>query len=601
MRNISFVILLFISSVGFAQTPTLQALVSKQKVQVGGNFTVSYQFNYSGEDFTAPSNITKDFRILSGPSKRSEMRYNNGKVTSTLSYTYVLSPLNPGEYVLEPAKITFENKTYSSKSIQIIATKAQTQQQQKDQTTQTEINRQAKQKQSLKNSIYLRLELNKRTVFQGEQIIATYKLYNKAALRGIEAQRMPEFDGFYTSDIEINNTNNSSREIINGVPFDVHVLKKTILIPQKTGELTLIPLEIDAIVQVQGKQVVNTWFGPRYQMKDIKLTLKSNAIKINVKPLPKGAPDSFDGAVGRFKFNVSLTPTELNVNDALTYSVKLSGSGNLPLIKSPVPNWPQEFEVYDPKLKSNVNTKTNKITGSKRWEYLAIPRNNGEYIFDPVEFTFFNTSTKKYETISSGAATIKVTGSSTSGSKTNPNAVNKQDVSRLGTDIRFIHTQNPELKIVDDTFFGSVWYYFWLIAPAFLSILAYFILRKQNELKSDTVGLKKRKATKLARQLLKDAEKNLGSNDKNAFYESVFKALNGYLGNKFNISNADLNKSNINTKLLSVNTSEVAINLLFETLDHCEMARFAPVTSISDADLLKQAQDVLVKLENEIK
>jgi hypothetical protein len=601
MRNIFFVILLFVSSIGVSQTPTLQALVSKQNVHVGGNFTVSYQFNYSGEDFTAPSNITKDFRILSGPSKRSEMRYNNGKVTSNLSYTYVLSPLNPGEYVLEPAKITFENKTYASKSIQIIATKAQTPQQQKDQTTQSEINREAKQKQSLKNSIYLRLELNKRTVFQGEQIVATYKLYNKAALRGIEAQRMPEFDGFYTADIKIDNTNNSSREVINGVPFDVHVLKKTILIPQKTGELTLIPLEIDAIVQVQGKQVVNTWFGPRYQMKDVKLTLKSNAIKINVKPLPKGAPDSFDGAVGRFKFNVSLTPTELKVNDALTYTVKLSGSGNLPLIKSPVPNWPQEFEVYDPKLKSTVNTKTNKLTGFKRWEYLAIPRNNGEYIFEPVEFTFFNTSSKKYETISSGAATITVTGTSDYGSKTNPNAVNKQDVSRLGTDIRFIHTNNPELKIVDDTFFGSVWYYFWLIAPIFLSALAYLILRKQNELKSDTVGLKKRKATKLARQLLKTAEKNLNSKDKNLFYESVFKALNGYLANKLNISNADLNKSNINSKLISVNASEVTINLLFETLDHCEMARFAPVTNISDTDLLKQAQDVLVKLENEIK
>ncbi len=601
MRNIYFVILLFISSIGVAQTPTLQALVSKQSVPVGGNFTVSYQFNYSGDDFTAPSNITKDFRILSGPQKRSEMRYNNGKVTSTISYTYVLSPLNAGEYVLEPAKIVFENKTYSSKSIQIIATKAQTQQQQKDQSTQTEINQQEKQKRSLKNSIYLRLELNKKTVFQGEQIIATYKLYNKASLRGIEAQRMPEFDGFYTSDIEINNNNNRSREVINGVPFDVFILKKTILIPQKSGELTLIPLEIDAIVQVQGSKAVNTWFGPRYQMKDIKLVLKSNALKIKVKPLPKGAPDSFDGAVGRFKFEVNLTPTELKVNDALTYSVKISGTGNLPLINNPVPKWPQEFEVYDPKLKANVNTKSNKLTGSKRWEYLAIPRNNGEYIFEPIEFTFFNTATKKYQTITSGEAKITVTGTSEYGSKTNPNGVNKQDVSRLGTDIRFIHTINPELKIAGDSFFGSVWYYFWLIAPVFLSALAYLILRKQNELKSDTVGLKKRKATKLARQLLKTAEKTLGSNDKNAFYESVFKALNGYLRNKLNISNADLNKSNINSKLLSVGVTEITINLLFETLDHCEMARFAPVTSISDTELLKQAQEVMVKLENEIK
>lgn len=600
MKQLIFILAFFVSGITLAQTPTLQALVSKTTVPAGGNFTVSYQFNYSGEDFTAPSNITKDFRILGGPNKRSEMSYVNGTMTSKISYSYVLSPLNPGEFVINPAQITFENKVYSSQAIKIKVTKAQGNQGANGQTTQSDVNNQQKQIKALKNSIYLKLLVDKKQVYQGEQIVATYKLYNKAQLRGIEAQRMPEFDGFYTADIEVNNQNNRTREIINGVPFDVFVLKKTILIPQKTGELNLIPLEIDAIVQVQGDKAVNTWFGPRYQMKDVKVLLKSQPIKINVKPLPKGAPKNFDGAVGNFKFSTSLSPNNLQVNDALNYVIKISGSGNLPLINNPVPDWPQEFEVYDPKLKSNTNTKSNRITGSKTWDYLTIPRNGGEYTFKGLAFSFFNPSTKKYETITKDDVIVTVEGSSAPGTP-GASQIMKQDVSRLGTDIRFIHTSPPSLRASDDFFFGSVWFYFWLISPIALGGLAYVIMIKQTALQSDTIGMKKRKATKLAKAQLKSAESILQSGNNNGFYDAISKALYGYLSNKFNLANIDLNKGNIQDLLQK---SEVAVDtqkLLLSTLDHCEMARFAPVSNISDSDLLNQAQQIIIQLEDQIK
>ncbi|MGB0807170.1 MAG: BatD family protein [Salibacteraceae bacterium] len=599
MKNLLIIFALFVSGFVTAQTPTLQALVSKTTVPVGGNFTVSYQFNYSGEDFTAPSNLTKGFRILGGPNKRSEMSYVNGTMTSKISYSYVLSPLNPGEFVIKPAQILFENKVYSSQEIKITVVKAQNNQS-GNQTTQTQVNNQQKQIKALKNSIYLKLSVDKKEVFQGEQIVATYKLYNKAQLRGIEAQRMPEFNGFYTTDIELNNQNNRTREIINGVPFDVFTLKKTILIPQKSGELNLIPLEIDAIVQIQGEKAVNTWFGPRYQMKDVKVLLKSQNVKINVKPLPAGAPDGFNGAVGNFKFSTSVTPTNLMVNDALNYVVKISGSGNLPLIDNPVPEWPQEFEVYDPKLKSSSNTKSNKITGSKSWDYLAIPRNGGEYVFKGLSFTYFNPRTKKYKTITQEDRKIVVEGNSPLSGPT-AGVVTKQDVSRLGTDIRFIHTTLPNLKASNDFFFGSSWFYFWLVSPVLLGALAYVIMVKQSELQADTVGMKKRKATKFAKTQLKSAETILASGKNNEFYDAVSKALYGYLSNKFNLANIDLNKNHIKNILQKSSVLPETQKLLLEILDHCEMARFAPVSNISDLDLLKQAQNIIIKLEDEIK
>ena len=430
MKHLTFIIAFFIAGFVSAQTPTLQALVSKSTVPVGSRITISYKFNYSGENFTAPNNLTKNFRVLGGPNKSSQMSYVNGKMSSSVSYTYIVSPINIGKFTIKPAQIKFENKVYSSKALEITVIKAQEGQ------SQNASGNEQKQLNSINKDIYLKLSVNKKSAYQGEQIVATYKLYNKASLRGIEAERMPEFDGFYTQEIEVNNNNSRTREVINGVPFDVYTLKKTILIPQKTGELSLIPLEIDAIVQIQSDKAVNTWFGPRYQMKDVKVLLKSNPLKIKIKPLPTGAPKSFSGAVGQFKFSTKISPNELAVNDALNYVIKISGTGNIPLINNPEPIWPQEFEVYDPKLKSNSNTKTNKITGSKSWDYLAIPRNGGEYKLKAIAFTYFNPSSKKYITLTSDSALITVSGSSNSADG-QANQVIKQDVSRMGTDIRF--------------------------------------------------------------------------------------------------------------------------------------------------------------------
>ena len=600
MRKIILFILLLVTQIGFGQTPVLQALVSKERVELGDHLTISFRFNESGGNFTPPNNLTQNFRVLSGPNQSTEMSWINGAMSSSVSYSYVISPLNEGKVVIGPASIEKGDKIYSSQKVKIIVVKAQASGK-TQQNTQTEKQHIKTQTNAAKENLFLKLTINKKSMYVGEQVIATYKLYNHTRLNTIEGQRMPEFDGFYTSDIEINGKNNHTRETINGVIYDVFLLKKTILIPQKSGELTLIPLEIDANIQIQDSKPVNTWFGPRYQFKNVSVSLRSNSVKLNVKPLPANAPKSFTGAVGNFKFTTKATPNELKVNDALTYSIKISGTGNLQLIDNPVPVWPQEFEVYDPKLKSNFNNKTNSIKGSKTWEYLAIPRNGGEYKIQPIEFTYFDLTTKKYKTIKSESYKVVVSGVTDAVNGNSAQGVNRQDIAHLSTDIRFIHTRSPKLKTIENNFFGTVWYYFWIILPVFLTGLAYFLMRKQNELQADTIGLKKRKATKLAKKQLKQAETSLKANDKMAFYDAVFKGLNGYLGDKLVISKADLNKPYIRKKLSEAAVSEQTIQDLLGTLDHCEMARFAPVTNISDKQLLTQAQNVIVKLEDEIK
>lgn len=600
MKKLLLILFIGLAQGVFAQTPVLQALVSKEMVEVNGHLTISFRFNASGENFIPPSNMTKNFRVLSGPNKSTEMSYMNGSMSSSISYSYVISPVNTGTFTIEPASIKSDDKVYKSQKVKIKVVKPQSNAQKEAAQQEQNQKNESKQLAQAKKDLFLKLVVNKKSAYQGEQILATYKLYNRTRLNGIEGQRLPEFDGFYTSDIEVNNQNNHSRENVNGVVYDVFVLKKTILIPQKSGELMLIPLEVDANIQIQESKPVNTWFGPRYQFKNKTVQLKSNAVKIKVKPLPSGAPNSFNGAVGKFKYVTKLSPENLKVNDAITYTVKISGTGNLPLLDHPMPTWPSEIEVYDPKTKSNINNKTNVITGSKTWEYLAIPRNGGTYEIAGTQFTYFNPASKKYVTISAPSYSCVVEKGTGSEVENESYSVNKQNLARINTDIRFVHTNNPNLRMTGDRFFGSVWFYFWMIAPIIIGVIGYLVLKRQTNLNSDTVGLKRKKATKMAKKHLKEAKNLLNNGEQNDFYDAVFKALNGYVSDKLNIPNSSMNKSIIESKMIALGIQSDTLELFKTTIDHCEMARFAPVASISNTELLSQAQNVIIKLEDEL-
>lgn len=592
-----FLYIIFVSHAVLAQTPSLQALVSSEVVVVNKQLTITFRFNSSGEGFTPPNNLTDNFRVLSGPNKSSQMSFVNGKMSSSVSYSYVISPIKEGNYNINPAKIQEDGTTYTSPKVKIKVVKPSKQQQQAEANDPRSETNQRKQ---LAKNLYVKLVVSKTKLYQGEQLVATYKLYNRTRLVGIEGQRLPEFDGFYTNDIKIEN-NNHTREQVGNAIFDVYTLKKTIIIPQRSGKLQLIPLEVDAQVQIQDSKPVNTWFGPQYQYKNITVSLKSNPVTINVKPLPKEAPADFTGAVGKFNFKATASPATVNINDAITFQLKVTGSGNLPLLDPPTVVWPQEFEVYDPKLTAKTNNATGAIKGSKTWEYLTIPRAAGTYEIPPISFVYFNPATRKYEEKTIHLDALTVTGNVNGADAGMATQISKQNVSRLGTDIRFIHTAAPSLTLVDTYFYGSFWFYLWLIIPIIIGLIAYFIIKKQTALQADTISLNKRRATKMAKTRLKQAQKSLSANDLNEFYQELSNGLFGYIAHKFNLGTADLNKPQIRERLSQSQVSAATIESLMQTIDYCEMARFAPSADISNQSLLTKAEEIIVALENEIK
>ncbi len=402
-----------------------------------------------------------------------------------------------------------------------------------------------------------------------------------------------------------------AREVLDGVPYQVGVIKKVVLYPQHAGALELDPMDAEFIVRVQtqrNRQVnPNDPFAQFFNdpffggVQDVKVKRLSNIIRINVKELPADAPASFKGAVGKYTMEAFMDRPETKANDPVSLKVKIAGHGNLKLM-DPLPlEFPQDIEAYDPKIADNTTVTEGGVNGNKTFEYLLIPRHSGDYKIPPVEFTYFDLDKKKYVTLNSPEFNLKVAKGSGPESVT-INGVNKEDVQLLGKDIRYLKIGSLKLQKKGDEFYGSFGFYSLLVAPIFLFFGFLIYYRKNKELQQNTVLLKSKKATKLARKRLSTAKVLLTKNSREPFYDEVSKAIWGYLGDKLSIPLANLSKETISEVLLSRGVSEGLLGQFVDILNKCEFARFAPANSAGHMqEIYDAAINSITKMEEKLK
>ena len=336
----------------------------------------------------------------------------------------------------------------------------------------------------------------------------------------------------------------------------------------------------------------------------VPLTLKSEGAAISVKDLPEaGKPADFAGAVGKFNFETSVSGKEGKTDDPLTYTVKISGTGNLKLIEAPTLNLPSAFEVYDPKVKENITNGPGGLTGSKQYDFLIIPRQPGDYKIDKHAFSYFDPTAAKYITINSPEYALKITGAPSKNPNANNNAgVSQQSISLIGQDVRYIKTNTPKFDKNGDEFFGSVGY-LGLYTTPFLLFIGLVVFKKKNEeLAADVVGAKRRRALKLAKKRLSIADKHLKANDKKLFYDEVSRAIWGYLGDRLNIDMAELSKDNVEEKLVSRSVKPETIGNLNNLISTCELALYAPIGEGGEMRKnYETALNLIADIEDEIK
>jgi hypothetical protein len=338
-------------------------------------------------------------------------------------------------------------------------------------------------------------------------------------------------------------------------------------------------------------------------VRNISKKLVANAVHINVKPLPKkGKPAHFTGAVGDFKFESGIDKNKLTTNDALTYTITVTGRGNIELIDAPKVNFPSDFEAYDPKVVNNT-VKTNiGISGSKKFEYLAIPRNPGDFTIDPVTFSYFNPADKKYHTITSPSYKIHVVKGKGSGNNRVYTGNAQEDIRFLGKDIRHIEGGPFEFVRANTYLFGSPLFYILLALPLVLLILALILRRIVENRRANVSLLKNRKANKVARTRLMKAQKIKKTGNDKAFYDEIAMALWGYIADKFDLKQSDLSMDSVREKLEQRNVASETITGFIDTLNNIEFARFAPGNTRDKMEnIYAEAMNAIMQAEKSLK
>ncbi len=450
--------------------------------------------------------------------------------------------------------------------------------------------------------VSLRLIMSDNTVYVGQPVTVTLKLYTRINLSGINDLKYPDFKGFLREDIETPPLNSLQQETIGGVVYGTGVLQKFMLFPQVPGEIKIDPVQITALIQQRasgGDPFFNDPFFDSFfsNVTTVPRTVSSGPVTLNVKPLPSPQPSDFYGAVGSFGVTSSLNRTDIEVNDALTYTVTLKGSGNLSLAGAPVISFPQGIEKYDPKV--NIKS-TGAGAGSKTYEYLLIPRNTGTFDIPPLSYTVFDLSQQKYITYRTEGYRINVTGSTGTGdAATTPAFIPGDDVKYLGQDVRFIRNDDPEFKTGASPLVESVSYWLWFLFTLLGAAAVLLVRREHIRRNADITGVRNRKAATVARKRLAKANALLGAGKGDLVHEELARALWGYLGDKLTITMSELTRENCYTALRAKKTDEETVTELDRILTACEYSRYSRAgESESPASLFKRTVELIRKLEN---
>ncbi len=584
---------------------------AKEVVEAGDQFRLIYSVNGQASGFRTPS--IKGFSVVSGPnqSQSSRMQIVNGQVSQSVEYTftYILQASSEGTYTIPPASVNVAGKTYQSNSVTIKVVKGNTQPQQ--QGTQQGS---APSGEITAKDLFVRAVASKTNPYQGEQIIVTYKIYTRVPVSEYSVTRTPSTAGFWLQDLLKDSKKlNQFRETIDGQEYVVAEIKKDALFAQKSGTLTIDPLEMDVLAQIQRKVAKrnfndpffdsffnDSFLGNTYQ--NVKKTIRSNELKINVKPLPENnRPKEFTGGVGDFNVTASIDREQLKANEALTLRFSISGKGNIKLVEKPAIVFPPDFEVYDPRTNDNIVASANGVSGTRNYEYLLIPRNPGKYKIKPITFSYFDLSSQSYKNITTQGFEIDVAkGDGRQGEIVA--STDKEDFKYIGSDIRYIKTGQIKISPVNDYLFGSMLFLIWVIAIPVLFILFVIIWRKELKKRSNIAFMRNKKATGIARKRLKSAERFMKQNKPDEFWSEASNALWGYMSDKFNIPRSALSMDSVNGALRSKGVKDELISNFIEVLNRCEFARFAPGNKTQAMDeIYKQSIEVITRTEDELK
>ena len=587
MRLVSIFILFILMGIGVQAQVSFVVKASKKTLGINERLRIDFEMNEDGDNFVPPS--FKGFNVVGGPNQSISNSWINGKRSYSKTYSYFLAPKSQGTFSINQATIEIDDQIYKTTPLKIIITEAVSKP--KDGNSADYV---------ASENVHLIAEVSKSNPFLNEAITIVYKLYvsnDVSITRSWQELDTPKFQDFWSQYIEKKGEQQIYETTYEGKPYRYVILKKAVLYPQKTGELTIEPLTLDVPIDVQGN--TRDIFGRR-RMTRVNRTISAGKRIINVKPLPtEGRPDDFSGAVGNFNFSVSVNKTMLDANEALELKIRTKGIGNLKLFNLPSLTLPSSLEVYEPVRDNKVAINIKGMNGFISDTYTIIPQYKGSYPIRPISFSYFDVTSAKYKTIISDEIVVKVQNGPVPNQLTevNKSLSTENDLSLTNNQFKYIKTSTKFISINDLVFFKTFKFWCLLSIPFVFIPIIILIGNTRRKRLNDIEGKRYRIATRLAKKYLSEAKNNIGKQE--LFYDSLERALHNYLKAKLAIVTSEFSKEKIIELLTDRKVEKNVVSDFEGLLKSCEFARYTPTSDVAIQKDYNKAVKVISSIDKQ--
>lgn len=609
LRLLPLIAFITMSFSAHADNDVIFTASAQNTVVVGQPFQLVYKVNASGKDLRLPE--IKDFEIIAGPytSTSSSTQWVNGKMTSSreVRYTYTLLPQKEGSFTIPAASIMVNKEKYHANVLNIkVLPEDKTSQQANPQSNNNRSGGVQTTQNISSENLFVRPIISRTKVREQEAILLTYRLYSRVDISNVQSPKFPDFQGFLVQEIELPKDRRMESENYNGMNYYTFDLQKVLLFPQRSGEITIDPMSIEILVRLRTQHTSRSFFDDFFDTyQEVSKTLTTNRLKVDVQPLPTPKPTDFSGVVGHLSVSSKISETEIKANEPITIVIKISGNGNMKMLKTPDLKFPKDFETYEPKVTNSFTSDENGQSGSKTIEFLAIPRHDGNFTIPPATLSYFDPTADEYKTVSTNTFNISVKKGDKSDANT-PIISDFQDqekVSILATDIRYIDTAPLHIQQSNEQFAGTTMFWLSYLLPLLIAAALLYFFRKQARENADVALMRNKKANKVAGKRLKAAEKYCKTGNKTNFYDEILRAIWGYLSDKLSIPVADLNKDNISSNLKDHGVADEIIENFIALLNNCEFERYAPASDQQSAmeKIYESTLSLISTLENTVK
>ncbi|MBR9978990.1 MAG: protein BatD [Bacteroidetes bacterium] len=599
--SLALSILLFYVLPLSAQDVQFSCGVDRTEVPLGQRFQVTYTLSGGSlkqyKDFRAPD-LNRHFMTLAGPSTSQQMQIINGRVSTKISWTYVLQPRNTGTYTVPAARITYDGTMMTSNTVSIKVTSAVpgsgSQQQKNEEEPDVDLG----------DNLYVQAIPNRTDVFVGEPITVTYKLFSRVAFQLENPIKLPRMKGFWSEDVEAPTQLRPRIEVHKGRQYETYMLRKVIYFPTQSGELSIDPLEIGAVVRVRkrrrsGDDAFDRFFSDPFMdsFDNVRKTLATRKIDVNVRPLPEeGKPQGFSGVVGFYEMRASLDRNELKANETATLSITLTGKGNIRLLDEPTVIFPSGMDSYSPTINEDARPEGGTLVGSKSFEYLLVPRFAGKVTIPPVTFSYFDPAKASYVKLESEAFSLDI---SEGDERRTADAMTRTSIDYLAMDVRGIRDEEPQLQRGVTHGVHPVTMLLSYLIPAIALALALLWKRRYDQLRGDVAGMRRRRATRVAEKRLSASRKFLDAGKIDAYYQEIAHALWGYVQDKLGMPTSIMTIDSVIEHLQAANLDTELIERMRQGLDAVEYARFSPTRSSTEEmrSLYARTEEVIILTE----